>query len=124
MIAVISFMASALHRVGVPCHRCGLAWSECLGSVVARDEGFVGVGLLVVHAEVACFEHLVGQSQVHEQPEDLQDDDRDESIPDDHRECGAELDQYLSGMMAPEPTASRYRTARGALEILNDVRVG
>src|SRR6202011_6127341 len=119
MIAVISFMPSALHRLGVPCRGRGLAWNECLRPVVTRDEGFVGVGLLVVHAEVAGFERLVGQSQVHEQPKDLQDDDRDESIPDDHRECGAELDQYLSGMVPPEPTASRYRTARGALEILN-----
>src|ERR1700759_1889762 len=98
--AVTSFIAPSALRGRAT--RGGIRIDE--GSIEsASDHGFVGVGLFLVDPDVAEFQDLVGCAQLHEQAEDSENRERDEPVPDDDRERGAELDQDLYGVMAPQP---------------------
>src|SRR5271166_5795697 len=66
-------------------------------------QGVVGVCLFVVDGDVADVEFLIGCAQLHEQAQDLEDHDGDEHVPDDDGQRGAELDEDLCGVVAPDP---------------------
>src|SRR6516162_4357781 len=77
--AVISFIAQSALRGRAT--RGGIRLGE--GSIESPgDDGFVRVGLFLVHRDIAEFQDLVGCAQLHEKAEDSQDGERDESVPD------------------------------------------
>src|ERR1700733_7872676 len=104
-IAVISFIEkSALGRLGGFRRAARGGKRAAVGLVdAAAEDGLVRVGLFLVHSDITELQHLVRCAQLHEEAEDSQDGEGDEGVPDDDGERGAQLDQDLYGVMAPQP---------------------